>query len=213
MKTPPYSQISSNSGKTLIQNLYGEEKINQLISHLKKGIRKPKTGEVKSTLAVYSLDDMTMYPEISGKTLKSVSVRLRGNESSVKTRVYDLKENAGVLIKEAESYRKFLEKPELLETSGFSYKGAEKKPVCGAHVDCYEGIINNKKAEIKISSFGLEIIETLKHNLQKLTFMDWAVTQILFVKQSKSGVESIIRKISKLLDAPIEDKIKFFLKL
>ena len=69
------------------------------------------------------------------------------------------------------------------------------------------------KLGIKISAFGLEIIETLKHNLQKLTFMDWAVTQILFVKQSKSGVESIIRKISKLLDAPIEDKIKFFLKL
>lgn len=213
MKTPPYSQISFNSGKTLIQNIYGEEKINQLISHLKKEIHKSKTGEVKRTLAVYSFDDMTMYPEIAGKTLKSVSIKLSGNEGSVKTRVYDLEENAGVLIKEAESYRKFLEEPELLETLGFSYKGAEKKPVCGANVDCYEGIINNKKGEIKISSFGLEIIETLKHNLQKLTFIDYAVTQILFVKQSKSGVESIIRKISKLLDVSIEDKIKIFFKL
>lgn len=213
MQIHQYSQTSFNSGKTLIQNLYGEEKINQLISHLKKEINKPKTDEVKRALAAYSFDDLTMYPEIAGKTLKSVKVQLRENESSVKTRVHDLKENAGVLIKEAESYRKFLEAPELLETSGFSYKGAEKIPVCGDHVDCYEGIINNKKAEIKISSFGLEIIETLKHNLQKLTFMDFAVTQILFVKQSKSSVESVIRKISKFLDAPIEDKIKIFFKL
>lgn len=214
MKISRQPQISLNSGKTLIQNLYGEEKINQLISHLKKEIRKSKTGEVKRTLAVYSFPDINMYPEIAGKTLRSVSVRLREKEGAVRTRVPDLNENAGVLIKEAESYKKYLEDPELLKTSGFSYSKAENKPVCGTRVDCYEGIIDNKKTEIKISTFGLEIAETIKHNLQKLTFVDWAITEVLFVKQSQSGVESVIRKISKSpYVSYIEDKIKVFQKL
>ena len=134
-----------------------------------------------------------MHPEIAGKTLKSVSIRLKGNQFQERSAGSDLTQNAETLINEAESYKKFLEDPDLLENAGFSLKKAEYQPICESKIDCYEGVINN--------------------NIQKLTFIDWAGTEILFTKENKFGRETIIRKILKILNTDIEDKIKIFQKL
>ena len=110
-----------------------------------------------------------MHPEIAGKTLKSVSIRLKGNQFQERSAGSDLTQNAETLINEAESYKKFLEDPDLLENAGFSLKKAEYQPICESKIDCYEGVINNNKSEIKISNFGLEIAERINNNIQKLT--------------------------------------------
>lgn len=213
MKNYSISSISFRSNENLLQNIYGEEKCKQFISHIKREIKKTQTSEVKQALNSYPFDNFTMHPEIAGKTLKSVSIRLKGNQFQERSAGSDLTQNAETLINEAESYKKFLEDPDLLENAGFSLKKAEYQPICGSNIDCYEGVINNNKSEIKISNFGLEIAERINNNIQKLTFIDWAGTEILFTKENKFGRETIIRKILKILNTDIEDKIKIFQKL
>lgn len=198
--------------KNLISDIYGSEKYSRLIAHLKENINKSKTVQVKQDLGSYSFDDLIMYPEIAGKNLKSVSIRLKSTAALNQTTNNGLSENARSLINEAENYRQYLDDPDLLKQINFRRTNIEYKPVCGIKVDCYDGVINQRPAKIKVSQAGLEIIEKLK-NLQKFTFLDWATTQIMFIKEDKFGIETIIRKVSKFMDADIVDKIKVSRKI